>query len=52
MEEKRLFDILKLYVRNYPEQKIALAKSENGVWRHFSIQEYVEMTNYLSYAFI
>lgn len=52
MEEKRLFDILKLYVKNYPEQKIALAKRENGVWRHFSIQEYVEITNYLSYAFI
>ncbi|MBQ8761601.1 MAG: long-chain fatty acid--CoA ligase [Bacteroidales bacterium] len=52
MEEKRLFDILKLYVRKYPEQEIALAKKESGVWRKFSIQEYVEMTNYLSYAFI
>ena len=52
IQEKRLFDILKLYVNKYPEQKVALAKKENGVWRQFSIQEYVEMTNYLSYAFI
>ncbi len=52
IQEKRLFDILKLYVNKYPEQKVALAKKENGVWKQFSIQEYVEMTNYLSYAFI
>lgn len=52
MKEKRLFDILKLYVNKYPEQKVALARKENGKWREYSIQEYIEITNYLSYAFI
>lgn len=50
--EKRLFDILKLYIEKYPEQDIALAKKENGNWKKYSIQEYIEITNNLSYAFI
>lgn len=52
MEEKRLFDILKLYIAKYPDQKIALAKKEAGNWKSYSIQEYIEITNNLSYAFI
>ena len=52
MEVKRLFDILKLYVENHPNQDVALARKENGGWRKYSIQEYVETTNNLSYAFI
>ena len=52
MEEKRLFDILKLYTEKYPQQDAALAKRENGNWRTYSIQEYVKNTNDLSYAFI
>ena len=52
MEVKRLFDILKLYVEKYPNQDVALAAKEKGSWRKYSIQEYVETTNNLSYAFI
>ena len=52
MEVKRLFDILKLYVEKYPNQDVALAGKEKGSWRKYSIQEYVETTNNLSYAFI
>jgi long-chain acyl-CoA synthetase len=52
MEVKRLFDILKLYVENHPKQDVALARKEKGSWKKFSIQEYVETTNNLSYAFI
>ena len=52
MEVKRLFDILKLYVEKHPEQDVALARKENGSWKKYSIQEYVETTNNLSYAFI
>ncbi len=52
MNEKRLFDILKLYVNKFPDQKVALSRKENGIWRNYSIQEYIELTNYLSYAFI
>ena len=50
MAEKRLFDILDLYLEKYPDQEVALAKRVNGKWRNYSIQEYVETTNYVSYA--
>lgn len=52
MEEKRIFDILKTYLQKHPEQEIALAKKENGAWVKYSIQEYVETTNIISYALI
>ncbi len=52
MEEKRLFDILKLYMEKYPNQDVALARKDKSGWKKYSIQEYVEITNNLSYAFI
>ena len=52
MEEKRIFDILTTYLQKHPDQKIALAKKDNGEWRKYSIQEYVETTNIISYALI
>lgn len=52
MEEKRLFDILKLYITKHPEQDVALARKEKNKWIKYSIQEYVELTNNVSYALI
>ncbi len=52
MEETRIFDILSTYLKKHPNQEIALAKKENGEWKKYSIQEYVEATNIISYAFI
>ena len=52
MKETRLFDILKLYLEKYPNQDAALARKEGGSWRKYSIQEYVEITNNISYALI
>ncbi len=52
MEEKRIFDILTTYLQKHPDQQIALAKKDNGEWRKYSIQEYVETTNIISYALI
>lgn len=52
MKETRLFDILKLYISKYPDQDVALAKKENGRWVNYSIQKYIEITDYLSYALI
>lgn len=52
MEEKRLFDILKLYMEKYPNQDVVLARKGKNGWKKYSIQEYVEITNNLSYAFI
>ena len=52
MEEKRIFDILTTYLQKHPDQKIALAKKDNGEWKKYSIREYVDTTNIISYAII
>lgn len=50
MEVNRLFDLLDNYLEKYPTQDTALACKRNGVWLKFGIQEYVELTNYMSYG--
>ena len=52
MEIKRVFDLLQNYLEKYPNQQVALAGKKNGEWVKYSIQDYVERTNLLSYAFI
>ena len=52
MEEKRIFDILTTYLKKHPDQQVALAKKDNGEWKKYSIQKYVETTNIISYALI
>ena len=52
MEIKRLFDLLQNYVEKYPNQQVALAGKKDGEWRKYSIQEYIECVNRLSYALI
>ncbi|MDR3272395.1 MAG: long-chain fatty acid--CoA ligase [Flavobacteriaceae bacterium] len=52
MEVTRLFDILDNYLEKYPNQDAALACKRNKQWVRFSIQEYVEMTNDLSYGLL
>ena len=52
MEIKRVFDLLDHYVEKYPNQKEALSGKKNGQWVHYSIQDYVEHANILSYALI
>jgi len=48
----RLFDILPYAAATYPEQKVALAGKQNGAWRRYSIQEYIEAADSLSFGFI
>lgn len=50
MEITRIFDILEHYKENYPNQDTALAYKRNKVWRKFSIDEYIALTNDVSYA--
>ena len=50
MEVTRLFDLLDNYLEKYPTQDAALACKRDGVWVKFSIQEYVELTNSMSYG--
>lgn len=51
-KETRIFDILNVYTEKWPEQKVALARKENGEWRKYSPAEYQELTRKVSYALI
>ena len=51
MENFRLFDFLS-HLQQMPAKDDALAAKENGVWRKYSTQEYIDTVNILSYAFI
>ncbi|PIE99332.1 MAG: hypothetical protein CR965_02455 [Paludibacter sp.] len=52
MEVTRLFDILEHYLECYPNQDVALAKKKKGKWKKFSIQEYVNRVDAVSYALL
>ena len=52
MEIKRVFDLLQNYLEKHPDQQVALAGKKNGEWVKYSIQDYIEHANLLSYAFI
>lgn len=51
-EETRLFDILDNYCEKWPNQNVALAKKENGVWVKYSPKQYQDMSRNLAYALI
>lgn len=51
MRDLRLFDLL-YNLKNFPLKDDALAAKENGQWRKYSTQEYIDTVNFLSYAFI
>ncbi len=51
-KETRIFDILNIYTEKWPEQKVALARKENGSWRKYSPQEYQDLAWKVSYALI
>ncbi|MDR1112559.1 MAG: long-chain fatty acid--CoA ligase, partial [Bacteroidales bacterium] len=50
MEIVRLFDILSRYQKKFPDQKVALAGKQNGEWREYSLEEYISITNNISFA--
>ncbi|MDL2313026.1 AMP-binding protein, partial [Bacteroidales bacterium OttesenSCG-928-B11] len=49
MEITRIFDILPHYATHYPNDD-ALCSKENGVWVKYSINQYIEKVNYISYG--
>jgi len=50
MEVTRLFDLLDNYLEKHPDQEAALACKRDGAWVKFSIQQYVELTSYISFG--
>src|SRR3954462_3526827 len=51
IENFRLFDLLH-NLKQKPLKEDALAAKENGAWRKYSTQEYIDTVNFLSYAFL
>ncbi len=51
IENFRLFDFLS-HLQQMPSKPDALAAKENGIWRKYSTEEYIDTVNLLSYAFI
>ena len=51
MENFRLFDLLHA-LKQKPLKEDALAAKENGIWRKYSTNEYIETVNNLSYALL
>lgn len=52
MEITRLFDLLDHYKENYKPKSDVLAGKENGEWAKYSIDDYIETANNISYAFL
>lgn len=51
MEVTRLFDILERNVLEFPHED-AICGKENGVWRKYSSQEYLDTVNNISYGLL
>lgn len=52
MEVTRLYDLLDNYAEQHPDKEVALACKRDGKWLEFSIQKYIELTNYISYGLL
>jgi long-chain acyl-CoA synthetase len=52
MEVARIFDLIPRYKETFKAKDDALAGKENGNWVKFSIDQYIEAANHISYAFL
>jgi len=50
MEIKRIFDLLENYKQQFPDKPDVIAGKDNGVWIKFSINQYIEKANNVSYG--
>lgn len=48
----RTFDLLNRYIQLYPTKTDALASKSNGEWKKYSISEYIEKVNLVSYGLL
>lgn len=51
MEVTRIFDLLDRYAANFPKCDV-LAGKEEGEWVKYSTKQYIEISNYISFAFL
>jgi len=51
MEVTRIFDLLPHYLKNFPKEDCVCGK-ENGVWVHYSTEEYIRKAEYIAYGLL
>jgi len=52
MTIKRIFDLLDHYKENWPNQQVVLSGKDNGVWVTYSIDDFIEKSNNISYGLL
>jgi long-chain acyl-CoA synthetase len=52
METTRTFDILKRMQIQFPDKTDVLAGKEEGKWRRYTVQEYIDYCDWVSYALL
>jgi len=52
MEVSRIFDLVPRYKENFKPKDDAVAGKEDGKWIKYSIDQYIEIANNISYAFL
>jgi len=52
MEVSRIFDLLPYYKNKFKPKEDVLAGKEDGKWIKYSIDQYIEIANNISYAFL
>ncbi len=52
MEVSRIFDLLPRYKQSFRPKDDALAGKENGAWVKYTIDQYIEYANHISYALL
>lgn len=52
MEVKRIFDLIERYKTLFPDKKDALAGKDNGLWQTYSISEYAEIADNISFGLL
>lgn len=50
MTFERLFDLIPNYLEKYPWKEDAFASKEDGVWKKYSIHQYAQIVNNISYG--
>lgn len=49
---KRTFDIIEHLLKTYPDKKDIIAGKQNGIWFTYSVKDYQNYTDYISYSLI
>lgn len=52
MKPTRLFDLLERFKYKYPYKKDVFAAKENGSWRKYSTNDYIDYSNWFSYGLL